>query len=42
MALGAILAAAKRLYPNGVKRPETVKEIAETKAAYFACIAEAQ
>ncbi|MDD2453196.1 MAG: thiamine pyrophosphate-binding protein [Synergistales bacterium] len=42
MALDAILAAAKRLYPNGMKRPETVKEIAETKAAYFASIAEAQ
>jgi acetolactate synthase-1/2/3 large subunit len=42
MALDAILAAAKRLYPQGVKRPETVRKIAESKAAYFASIAEAQ
>ncbi len=42
MALDAILAAAKRKYPNGVKRPEKIKEIAEAKAAYRATIAEAQ
>ena len=42
MALDAILAAAKRKYPNGVKRPELIGEIAEAKAAYRATIAEAQ
>ncbi len=42
MALDAILAAAKRKYPNGVKRPEKIREIAEAKAAYRATIAEAQ
>ncbi len=42
MALDAILDAAKRKYPNGVKRPEKIREIAEAKAAYRATIAEAQ
>lgn len=42
MALDAILDAAKRKYPGGVKRPEKIKEIAEAKAAYRATIAEAQ
>ncbi|PKL02499.1 MAG: acetohydroxyacid synthase large subunit [Synergistetes bacterium HGW-Synergistetes-2] len=42
MALDAILAAAKRKYPNGVKRPEILREIAEAKAAYRATIAEAR
>ena len=42
MALEAILGAAKKLYPEGVKRPEKVKEIAEAKKAYFESIAEAQ
>ena len=42
MALEAILEAAKRLYPNGVKRPEKIKEIAEAKARYQATIAAAQ
>ncbi|HOO87443.1 MAG TPA: thiamine pyrophosphate-binding protein [Synergistales bacterium] len=42
MALDAIFAAAKRKYPNGVKRPELIGEIAEAKAAYRATIAEAQ
>ena len=42
MALDAILDAAKRKYPSGVKRPEKIKEIAEAKAAYRATIAEAQ
>lgn len=41
-ALEAILAAAKRKYPDGVKRPETVKAIAEAKAAYRATLVEAQ
>ncbi len=41
-ALESILAAAKRLYPEGVRRPEKVREIAEAKAAYFATIADAQ
>lgn len=41
-ALEAVLAAAKELFPGGVKRPEKVKEIAEAKAAYFASIADAQ
>ncbi len=41
-ALTAILAAAKRKYPGGVKRPETVKAIAEAKAAYKATLVEAQ
>ena len=42
MALDAILDAAKRKYPGGVKRPEKTGEIAEAKAAYRATIAEAQ
>ena len=42
MALDAILDAAKRKYPGGVKRPEKTREIAEAKAAYRATIAEAQ
>jgi acetolactate synthase-1/2/3 large subunit len=42
MALDAILAAARRKYPDGVKRPDKVREIAEAKAAYRATIAEAQ
>ena len=41
-ALEAILAAAKKKYPNGVKRPEIVKAIAESKAAYKATLVEAQ
>lgn len=41
-ALESILAAAKRFYPDGVRRPEKVREIAEAKAAYFATIADAQ
>lgn len=41
-ALESILAAAKRFYPDGVRRPEKVREIAEAKAAYFASIADAQ
>lgn len=41
-ALEAVLAAAKELFPGGVKRPEKIKEIAEAKAAYFASIADAQ
>ena len=42
MALDAILDAAKRKFPSGVKRPEKIREIAEAKAAYRATIAEAQ
>ncbi len=42
MALDAILAAAKRKYPDGVKRPETVKAIADAKAAYEESIADAR
>lgn len=42
MALDAILAAAKKKYPDGVKRPETVKAIAEAKRAYEGTIADAQ
>lgn len=42
MALDAILAAARKKYPAGVRRPETVRKIAENKAAYFASIADAQ
>lgn len=41
-ALEAILAAARELFPEGVKRPGKVKEIADAKAAYFASIADAQ
>ncbi|EHL69551.1 thiamine pyrophosphate-binding protein [Cloacibacillus evryensis] len=41
-AFEAILAAAKKKYPNGVKRPEIVKAIAESKAAYKATLVEAQ
>lgn len=41
-ALEAILAAAKKKYPNGVKRPEVVQAIAESKAAYKATLVEAQ
>lgn len=33
-ALEAILDAARRLYPNGVRRPETVRAIAEAKRKY--------
>ena len=33
-ALEAILEAARRLYPNGVRRPETVRAIAEAKRKY--------
>jgi acetolactate synthase-1/2/3 large subunit len=42
MALEAILASAKRLFPNGVKRPEKARRIAEAKAQYRAALAEAQ
>lgn len=41
-ALEGILAAAKKKYPNGVKRPEKVAAIAEAKRAYKATIASAQ
>lgn len=41
-AVEAILAAAKRLYPNGIKRPGVVKEIAEAKAKYRASLVEFQ
>ncbi|MDR2528598.1 MAG: thiamine pyrophosphate-binding protein [Synergistaceae bacterium] len=42
MALEAILEAARRLYPDGVKRPEKVKQIAEAKAQYRETLADAQ
>jgi len=42
MALEAILAAAKRKYPSGVKRPEKIKAIAEAKAEYKATLVKAQ
>ena len=42
MALEAVLEAAKRLYPNGVKRPEKIKQIAEAKAQYRATLVDAQ
>ncbi len=41
-ALETVLEAARRLYPEGIRRPEKVREIAEAKAAYFAGIADAQ
>jgi len=41
-ALEAILEAAKRLYPKGVKREETVKEIAAAKKKYRDSLLEAQ
>nr|WP_321501062.1 thiamine pyrophosphate-binding protein [uncultured Dethiosulfovibrio sp.] len=41
-ALEAILAAAKRLFPDGVQRPEVIESIAESKAAYRASLLEAQ
>ena len=42
MALEAVLDAAKRLYPNGVKRPEKIKQITEAKAQYRATLVDAQ
>lgn len=42
MAIDAILAAAKKKYPAGVKRPQIVKAIADAKTAYLASIADAQ
>lgn len=42
MALEEILKAAKTLYPNGVKRPEKVKAIADTKKAYKESLVAAQ
>ncbi|MEG1799617.1 MAG: thiamine pyrophosphate-dependent enzyme, partial [Synergistaceae bacterium] len=41
-ALEAILAAAKKKYPNGIKRPEKAAAIAEAKAAYKATLVAAQ
>jgi len=41
-ALEAILAAAKQLFPNGVKRPEKVAAIAENKKNYKASLVAAQ
>ncbi|MGI6253085.1 MAG: thiamine pyrophosphate-binding protein [Aminivibrio sp.] len=41
-ALETVLEAARRLYPEGIRRPGKVREIAEAKAAYFAGIADAQ
>ena len=41
-ALEAILAAAKKKYPNGVKRPEKVAAIAEAKSKYKATLVAAQ
>ena len=42
MALEAILAAARRLYSNGVKRSDIVQAIAREKAVYQASIADAR
>lgn len=42
LALDAILAAAKKLFPNGVKRPEKVKAIADVKRAYKTSLIPAQ
>lgn len=42
MALEAILGAAKKLYPEGVRRPDKIDEIAGAKEAYFASISDAQ
>ena len=41
-ALEGILAAAKKKYPNGVKRPEVVKAIADAKKTYKASLVKAQ
>lgn len=41
-ALEQIAAAAERKYPNGIKRPEKVRAIAEAKAKYRAMIEDAQ
>lgn len=42
LALEAILAAAKRLFPGGMARPGKAREIAEVKKAYKASLAAAQ
>lgn len=42
LALESILAAAKRFFPGGVKRPEKVKAIADMKKAYKASLVPAQ
>ncbi len=42
MAIDAILAAAKKKYPSGVRRPKIVKAIAKAKKEYRASIADAQ
>ena len=41
-ALEAILEAARRLYPDGVRRPDTVRAIAEAKQTYRASLAAPQ
>lgn len=42
LALEAILEAAKKLFPGGVKHPDKIKSIAEVKSAYKASLAAAQ
>lgn len=42
LAMEAILAAAKKLFPGGVKRPEKVKAIADVKKIYKASLVPAQ
>ncbi|MDR1965408.1 MAG: thiamine pyrophosphate-binding protein [Synergistaceae bacterium] len=41
-ALGSILAAAKKKYPGGVRRPGIAESIAKSKASYRASLADAQ
>lgn len=42
IALETILAKAKELYPNGIKRPEKIQAIKKAKDEYFASLVEFQ